>query len=68
MVDNFPSNATVDNKSHLPASWQFTSASVNLPGRITRSKSCEDSTERNLFDKSTNQPLFSTVFAVLQFL
>ena len=49
------------NKNHLPASWQFPSASVNRQLK-TCSKSCEDRTELiNLFDRSTNQPLFSAV-------
>ena len=57
-------------KNHLPASWQFTSASVHKSSAEifqaeTCSKSREDRTELiNLFDRSTDQPLFSAVLTV----
>ena len=53
------------NKNHLPASWQFPSASVNRQLKSSRRKLAAKvvkTTELiNLFDRSTNQPLFSAV-------
>ena len=53
-----------NSKSHLPQVSNISSASVNLPGRNLQQKLWRLNWP-NLFDRSTNQPLFPAVFTVL---
>ena len=53
-----------NNKSHLPQLGNISLASVNLPGRNLQQKLWRLNWT-NLFDRSTNQPLFPAVFTVL---
>jgi len=52
------------NKNHLPPSWQFPSASVNLQLKTSRQKLAAEAVTTelnyiiNILDRSTNQSLF----------